>query len=71
MEKKDKCLYGESQFDIELWKVLQLVHVWPIKLWDPFEHNYLKKHNGEQQTNWEILKKHKGKHKSLMERWHY
>ncbi len=83
--KKDKCLYGESQFDMELWKVLQLFHVWPIELWDPFEHNdltkhngeqhanleILKKHNGEQHANLEILKKHKEKHKSLMERWHY
>jgi len=41
--KKDKCLYGESQFDIELSKVLQLVHVWPTELWDTSEHNYFEK----------------------------
>ncbi len=52
---------------MELWKVLQLFHVWPIELWDPSEHNDLTKHNGEQHANLEILKKHNGEQHANLE----
>jgi hypothetical protein len=38
-------LYGESQFDLRLSQLLQLVNAWPVELRDDYVHNLLEKHN--------------------------
>jgi hypothetical protein len=38
-------MYGESQFDSHLSKLLHLVNAWLVELWDDCEHSYLKKHD--------------------------